>query len=65
MPLDDARRFVTRMREDRAFRNKAGAAGTSEKLSFILNTEKLSFDRQELVGAMAECMAQMDEQNKG
>ncbi len=62
MPLNDARNFVAKMRDDRNFRNQVQNAETPENLTLILNGEGLGFDQVELVGAMAECMAQMEEQ---
>ncbi len=62
MPLNDARRFVAKMKDDSNFRDKAQNAGTLEKLTLLLSVEELKFDQKELVGAMAECMAQMEEQ---
>ncbi len=62
MPLNDARKFVAKMRDDRNFRNQAQNAETPEHLTLLLNGEGLLFDQGELVGAMAECMAQMEEQ---
>ncbi len=62
MPLNDARKFVAKMRDDSNFRDKAQNAETPEELTLLLNVEELKFDQKELVGAMAECMAQMKEQ---
>ncbi len=61
MPLNDARRFVAKMRDDREFRNQAQNTETQEDLTTLLTEEGLRFDQGELVGAMAECMAQMEE----
>lgn len=62
MPLNDARRFVAKMREDHNFRRKALEAAGSEDLASLLHAENLLFDQRELVGAMAECMAQLEQQ---
>ncbi len=62
MPLNDARRFVAKMRDDRNFRNQVQNAEIPEALTLLLNGEGLLFDQRELVWAMAECMAQMEEQ---
>ena len=60
MPLNDARKFVEKMREDHNFRRNAlDAAGPAELASF-LQSEALIFDLRDLVGAMAECMAQLE-----
>ena len=62
MPLDDARKFVVKMREDRVFREKVLQTKNSEDLSLFLSGESMLFDQRELAGAMAECMAQMEQQ---
>lgn len=62
MPLNDARKFVAKMRGDHDFRKKALGATDPEDLAAFLNTEGLLFDQRELVGAMAECMAQLEQQ---
>lgn len=60
MPLDDARKFVVKMREDRKFREKILQTINSEDLALFLREENMIFDQRELAGAMAECMAQME-----
>ncbi len=62
MPIDDARKFVVKMREDRGFRGKILQTESSEDLASFLRDESMQFDQRELAGAMAECMAQMEEQ---
>jgi predicted ribosomally synthesized peptide with nif11-like leader len=62
MSLNDARMFVARMREDHNFRRKALDATGPEDLASVLHAEGLRFDQRELVGAMAECMAQLEQQ---
>lgn len=62
MPLNDARMFVTKMREDHNFRKKVLDAAGPEDLSSFLYTEGLRFDQRELAGAMAECMAQLEQE---
>jgi len=60
MTIDNARRFVERMRQDQSFRERVLAnAGPEELLSF-LQKEDIQFDQRELVGAMAECMARLE-----
>jgi hypothetical protein len=61
MPLDDAREFVVKMREDRNFREKVLQTANPEDLTLLLRGEMMIFDQRELVGAMAECMAQMEQ----
>ena len=60
MSLNDARRFVEKMREDRDFRNMAVQTESSESLSSLLQVEGLRFDQKDLVEAMAECMDQLE-----
>lgn len=65
MPLNDARIFVTKMREDHNFRKKVLDASGPEDLSSFLHSVGLQFDQRELAGAMAECMAQLEQEMKG
>ncbi len=65
MPLDDARKFVDKMREDRVFREKVLQTKNSEDLALFLRGESMLFDQRELAGAMAECMAQLEQQMGG
>jgi hypothetical protein len=62
MPLDDARNFVAKMREDNNFRKNTLNTTGSEDLVLFLHAEGLIFDQKELVCAMAECMAQLEQQ---
>lgn len=61
MPLDDARSFVEQMRDNLEFRNKVLQTKQPEDLASFLQGQGLAFDQRELVGAMAECMAQLDQ----
>jgi hypothetical protein len=62
MPFDDARKFVVKMREDKNFREKVLQTINPEDLALLLRGESMLFDQRELAGAMAECMAQMEQQ---
>ena len=62
MPLDDARNFVVKMREDNNFRKNTLNTTGSEDLVLFLHAEGLIFDQKELVFAMAECMTQLEQQ---
>jgi len=62
MSQNDARSFVVKMREDHRFREKALEAAGPEDLAEFLHAEGLLFDQRQLVGAMAECMAQLEQQ---
>lgn len=61
MPLEDARSFVEKMRDNLEFRDKVLQTNNLDDLTSFLRGEGLAFDQRELVGAMAECMAQMDQ----
>ncbi len=61
MPVNDARIFVAKMREDRIFREKVLQTKNKDDLDLLLHGEGMFFDQHELVGAMAECMAQMEQ----
>ncbi len=65
MPQEDARRFVARMKEDPEFRQKVIQADGPEQLDSCLRGAGMLFTQQELIGAMAECMAQMEKQMRG
>jgi len=62
MPLDDARSFVVKLRENREFRKNALQTKNLGDLALFLRGEGLRFDQRELIGAMAECMAQLEQQ---
>jgi hypothetical protein len=61
MPLEDARSFVEQMRDNLEFRDKVWQTNELDDLTSFLRGKGLAFDQRELVGAMAECMAQMDQ----
>jgi len=60
MSIDNARTFVVKLREDHDFKNKVLQTAGPEDLLLFLNEESLPFDQRELVGAMAECMEQLE-----
>jgi len=60
MSINNARKFVAKLREDHGFRNKALETTGTEELSSFLDAEGLIFDQRDLVGAMAECMEQLE-----
>lgn len=60
MSNDNARTFVAKLREDHNFRNKVLQTRGSEDLFLLLKEKGLPFDQRELVGAMAECMEQLE-----
>lgn len=65
MAINNARRFVERMRQDKNFRRKTLVTTGQEDLLLFLQRENLPFDQRELVEAMAECMEQMELQVDG
>lgn len=65
MSLDDARNFVVKLRENREFRKNALQTKDLEDLTLFLRKEGLLFDQRELISAMAECMAQLEQQMGG
>ena len=60
MAINNARRFVEKMKQDQNFRTKALATTGPEDLFSFLREEDLPFTQRELVEAMAECMEQLD-----
>jgi len=60
MAINNARRFVEKLKQDLKFRKKALATTESEELLSLLQKENLSFSLRELVKAMAECMEQLE-----
>ena len=60
MSINNARRFVEKMREDRNFRKEVLETTGQKDLSSLLDSEGLIFDQKELVEAMAECMEQLE-----
>lgn len=60
MSLDNACRFVAKLRENNDFRLKILATSDSEELVLFLKAEDMIFNQRELVGAMAECMEQLE-----
>jgi hypothetical protein len=60
MAINNARKFVEKMKQDKNFRIKTLTTTGPEDLLLFLQQENLSFDQRELVEAMAECMEQME-----
>lgn len=60
MSINNARTFVVKLREDHDFKNKVLQTEGPEDLLLFLNEESLPFNQRELVGAMAECMEQLE-----
>ena len=64
MSLTNARTFVARLKENYDFRNKVLTTSGSEELVAFLQSINLVFTQRELVGAMAECMEQLELQTE-
>ncbi len=60
MSVNNARRFVEKMRQDQDFRKKVLETTKPEDLLSFLQEEGLPFNQRELVEAMAECMEQLE-----
>ena len=60
MSIDNARTFVMKLREDHDFKNKVLQTAGPGDLLLFLKEEDIPFDQRELVGAMAECMEQLE-----
>jgi predicted ribosomally synthesized peptide with nif11-like leader len=60
MSLDNAQRFLARMREDKDFRTSVLTVADEETLKEFLASEGYQFDTKDLVGAMAACMADLE-----
>lgn len=60
MSVNNARRFVEKLRQDQNFRKRSLATTDPEKLHLFLQKEGLPFNQRELVEAMAECMEQLE-----
>lgn len=60
MLINNARRFVEKMKQDKNFRKKALATAGQEELLSFLQEEELPFNQKELVEAMVECMEQLE-----
>jgi hypothetical protein len=65
MSINNARKFVEKMKQDKNFRKKTLITTGQEDLLLFLQRENLPFDQRELVEAMAECMGQMELQVGG
>jgi predicted ribosomally synthesized peptide with nif11-like leader len=60
MSLDSAQLFVSKMRENRDFREKVRNVFDKEALWNLVKSEGYDFDEKDLVGAMAECMSELE-----
>ena len=60
MSINNARTFVVKLREDKNFKSRVLQTAGPEDLLLFLEEEFLPFNQRELVGAMAECMEQLE-----
>jgi hypothetical protein len=65
MAINNARRFVEKLKQDKNFRKKALETKGPEELLSFLKQESLPFNQRELVEAMVECMEQLKLQSGG
>ena len=61
MGLESAKEFVNRMKEDKVFRKQVGATTNKETFWALVKKENFNFDEHHLAGAIAACMAEMDD----
>lgn len=60
MTHDSARQFVARMRMDTEFRQQVKSTPDTTAFRELLRRNGYDFSKQDLVGAMACCMEEMD-----
>lgn len=60
MSINNARTFVAKLREDHKFRNKVLETTKLEDFFVFLKEESLTFNQREIVGAIIECMEQLE-----
>ena len=65
MSLESAQQFVSRMKEDKEFRIRILQTDDSVALNVYLRGLGFEFNHRQLVGAMAECMADLDAMAQG
>lgn len=65
MSLESAQQFVSRMKEDKEFRIRILQTDDSVALNVYLRGLGFEFNQRQLVGAMAECMADLDAMAQG
>lgn len=60
MSSESAQQFVSRMKEDKAFRATVQQVADVVGLNNYLRGQGFEFDQRELIGAMAACMTELD-----
>lgn len=61
MSLKSAQLFVDEMKVNGSFREIISGVESEDSLTTLLKERKFDFDQRDLVRAMANCMAEMDE----
>ncbi len=61
MSLQSAQLFVSKMRDDKNFRENVSSVTDKAALWDLVKSRGYDFDERELVGAMAACMTEMEE----
>lgn len=65
MSLDSAQQFVSKMREDKEFRNIIQSIADNNTLKNYLREQGYEFEESDLMKAMAVCMTSLDQLMKG
>ncbi len=60
MSLTSAQLFVSKMKEDKDFKEKARSVSDKAALWNLVKGEGYDFDEKDLVGAMAACMTELE-----
>ncbi len=63
MSLQSAQLFVSKMRDDKNFRENASNATDKAALWDMVKNKGYDFDERDLVEAMAACMTEMEDSN--
>ncbi|MCP4349361.1 MAG: Nif11-like leader peptide family natural product precursor [Desulfobacterales bacterium] len=61
MSFQSAQLFVSKMRDDKNFRENVSNATDKAALLDMVKSKGYDFDERDLVGAMAACMTEMEE----
>lgn len=65
MSLESAQQFVSKMKEDKQFRESVQQTADIVALNDYLTGQGFEFNQRELIGAMAACMAELDKMVQG
>jgi hypothetical protein len=64
MSINDAHKFVEKLREDHKFRNEASRISNTTSMKEFIKTNDFDFEISRLVEAMADCMNEMEKTMK-